>query len=62
MKICKKTDREEKSERGQVNKSSIGRGAAVVGGTRVEEGGKVFCILRVFFFVPGRCLRDTGAD
>jgi len=50
VKICKKTDREEKSERGQVNKSSIGRGAAVVGGTRVEEGGEVFCILRFFFF------------
>lgn len=55
MKICKKTDREEKSERGQVNKSSVGRGAAVV-----EEGGRVFCILR--FFLLGRCLRDTGAD
>lgn len=35
MKICKKTDREEKRERGQVNKSSVGRGAAAA----VEEGG-----------------------
>lgn len=42
-----------------MNKSSVGRGAA-----SVEEGGKVFCILRFFFFfcTPGRCLRDTGAD
>lgn len=28
-----------------MNKSSVGRGAA-----SVEEGGTVFCILRVFFF------------
>lgn len=42
-----------------MNKSSVGRGVAAV-----EEGGKVFCILRFFFvfFLLGRCLRDTGAD
>lgn len=59
MKICKKTDRKEKSERGQVNKSSVGRGAAVV-----EEGGEGGGVLhmKVFFFLLGRCLKDTGAD
>lgn len=56
MKICKKTDRKEKSERGQVNKSSVGRGAAVV-----EEGGGRG-VLHIKVFLLGRCLRDTGAD
>lgn len=42
MHECKnlqKTDGEEKSERGQVNKSSVGRGAA-----GEEEGTGLFCI------------------
>lgn len=51
MRECKnlqKTDREEESERSQVNKSSVGRGAA-----GEEDGTSWFCIesfFSVFFF------------
>lgn len=56
MKICKKTDREEKS--GQVTKSSVGRG-----GEQPEEGSVLHIkFFFVGFFCPGRCLRDPGAD